>query len=535
MTNDPTPDKTIALPPRARRTASLILIAFGLFVPALTLIPLGSLWLWQHGYLLYWTAFALTAVGVVYSAQRRLLPDAKSSQAPASAEPPADESGDDALRLGWSPLEEQAWADVKALAQRTDPDRIANGEALLDLAQETITIVARRVHAGRKDPLWQFTTPEALAIIERVSRRLRMFVLESVPFGDRMTVAQALSLYRWRGALDWAERAYDVWRVVRLANPATAAANEAREQLSKAMMEWGRDAVTRKLTDAYVLEIGRAAIDLYGGRLRVSSDALSGYVSDESAADQAALDQTRAEPLRILVAGQTGVGKSSLVNALAKEAHAASDALPATSSFTAYVLKHEGLPAAFVIDSPGLSVDPKQREALVEKAADSDLVLWVVAANRADREIDRVALDVLRAHFATRLNRRRPPIVLVATHIDRLRPFGEWAPPYDLATDTRDKARNIEAAVATAAKDLGFAADEVVPVSLADSVAPYNVDRLWQNITEALPEAKRAQLLRSLHDLRDAWSWKGIWSQATGAGRTIAGALRPQSSRGGRQ
>ncbi len=34
---------------------------------------------------------------------------------------------------------------------------------------------------------------EALAIIERVSRRLRLFVLESIPFGDRMTVAQALA------------------------------------------------------------------------------------------------------------------------------------------------------------------------------------------------------------------------------------------------------------------------------------------------------------------------------------------------------
>ena len=76
MTENRKPDKPIAPPPRARRTASLILIAFGLFVPALTLIPLGSLWLWQHGYLLYWTAFALTAVAVVYFAQRRLLPDA---------------------------------------------------------------------------------------------------------------------------------------------------------------------------------------------------------------------------------------------------------------------------------------------------------------------------------------------------------------------------------------------------------------------------------------------------------------------------
>jgi predicted GTPase len=169
----------------------------------------------------------------------------------------------------------------------------------------------------------------------------------------------------------------------------------------------------------------------------------------------------------------------------------------------------------------------------MEKAAGSDLVLWVTAAHRADRDADRKALDAFRAHFASRLNRRRPPVILVATHIDRLRPFGEWAPPYgDPEHDSREKARSIEAAVTATAKDLGFAASEAVPVSLADAQAPYNIERLWQSIAEVIPEAKRVQLLRSLHDLKDRWSWKSVWSQAAGAGRTIAGALRKETTRG---
>jgi len=518
-----------AVPAHTRRTASLILLAFGLLIPTLSLVLLGSVWLWQNGYLLHWTAFALASVAIVYVAQRRLLPE----RVPESAEEDLPKSTDEeALQHGWSPLEEQAWADVLALARATDPGRISSPEALLTLGQETIATVARCVHASRRDPVWQFTTPEALAIVERVSRRLRLFVLENVPFGDRLTLAQALALYRWRSALDWAERAYDVWRVVRLINPATAAASEAREQLSKAMMQWGRDAVARQLTDAYIEEIGRAAIDLYGGRLRVSSRALTDYVSDESAADRAALSELRAEPLRILIAGQTGVGKSALVNALAKEANAATDALPATSAFTPHLIEREGIPAALVIDSPGLGGTGKDLAALMERAADSDLVLWVVAAHRADRDADRKALDALRAHFAARLNRRRPPLVLVATHVDRLRPFGEWDPPYGGdGGDSREKAQAIRAAVAAAAEDLGFAASEAVPVSLAEGRDPYNIERLWQRIAGALPEARRAQLLRSLHDLKDRWSWKSVWSQAAGAGRSVAGALRKGATR----
>lgn len=518
----------------ARRSASLILIGFGLLLPALSLIPLGSLWLWQNGYLIHWAAFAFVAVTAVYLAQRRFLPASSQSVPSSSATTTPNDANGLAREFAWSPAEEEAWKDVKALADSADPEKIATSDGLLALGQSAIEAVARRLHPGRTDPLWQFTTPEALAIIERVSRRLRLMVLERVPFGDRLTVAQALALYRKRGLYETAERAYDVWRVIRLVNPATAAAQEAREQLSRAMVQWGRDAIARRLTQAYVTEIGRAAIDLYGGRLRVSSADLAGFVSDETVADRVTLSQVRAEPLRILVAGQTSAGKSSLVNALAKEAQAATDALPATSDFKSYVIEREGFPAAVIVDSPGVGGDGEIMAELIERSTDFDLILWVVGAHRADRELDRSTLERLRVHFAGQRNRRRPPMLLVATHIDRLRPFGQWSPIEDIVTDTSEKARNIRASLAAIASDLDFAADEIIPVSLADPEQPYNVERLWARIADALPEAMRAQLLRCLHALKDDWKWKSVLSQAGNASRALAGSLWGRSASGRR-
>lgn len=44
---------------RADRYLRTGLIVAAVFLPALSLVPLGSLWLWQNGYLFYWVVAAL--------------------------------------------------------------------------------------------------------------------------------------------------------------------------------------------------------------------------------------------------------------------------------------------------------------------------------------------------------------------------------------------------------------------------------------------------------------------------------------------
>ncbi|MBX9590009.1 MAG: GTPase domain-containing protein [Hyphomonadaceae bacterium] len=493
-----------------------VLLGIALLLPTASLIPLGGLWLWQQGYVVYWAIATCFVVAGLYYVQARIV----AGPAPAGLAQSLDEGAQSADEQAWTPRQAEAWNDVKALAASVDAQRMASRDAALNLGLETIETVARRLHPERSDPLLQFTVPEALAVVERASNGMREFITTTFPFGDRITVAQLMWLYRWRGALNLAEKGYDLWRIVRLLNPLSAASQELRERFTREIYDMGREHLGRRLARAYVKEVGRAAIDLYGGALRVTPTKLQGHVTAASREDMAAAAGREAEPIRILLAGQTGAGKSTLLNALANAVEAEVDAMPATTRPTAYKLTHEGMPAALLIDSPGLT-DAGSLGALIESAARADMVLWVSSATRAARETDRQALAAIRNHFAAAPNRRRPPMLLVLTHIDGLRPFREWEPPYDLTAGTRAKSQSILGAMQAAGSELGFASGEIVPVRVDIAVAPYNIDALWGKIIELAPEAQRARLLRTLSDIVDASSWATVWSQAANAGRVI--------------
>jgi predicted GTPase len=497
----------------------MILLATALLIPTASLVPFGGLWLWERGLVIHWAVASSLIVAGFFLLLRRLLRRA----APAAGAQP-QETAEVAGSRDWTPRQEEAWQDVLALASTVEPRRLSGRDEAQSLALETVELVARRLHPERREPLLQFTVPEALAVIERASSGMRSFLVRTIPLGDRITVAQLMWLYRWRGALQIYEKGFDLWRIVRLMNPLTAATQEVRERLTREVFEAGRQHVGQRLASAFVREVGRAAIDLYGGNLRVMDDALSAHVTAASRKDLAAAEARDAEPLRILVAGQTGAGKSSLVNALANAVEAQVDALPATQSFTPYKLTREGLPSALLVDSPGVA-GSGGLHALIRSVADADMVLWVCSASRAARELDRQALGAIREHFAGAPNRRRPPMLLVLTHIDALRPFNEWDPPYNLKQAARPKSQAILGAMEAAGEELGFGAGDIVPVRIDAGAAPYNIDALWARIMELVPDAQRARLLRTLSDLRGAPAWSTLWSQAANAGRVIKDAF----------
>ena len=57
----------------ATSAARYILIATALLLPTLSLVPLGGLYLWEKGYILWWALAALICVGAVALMQRLLI------------------------------------------------------------------------------------------------------------------------------------------------------------------------------------------------------------------------------------------------------------------------------------------------------------------------------------------------------------------------------------------------------------------------------------------------------------------------------
>ena len=497
--------------PRAR--LRVLVFATALLLPALSLIPLGSIWLWQNGYVLVWAVVMLVLVSIAFLILQRLI--VRAANDPATSDRPEDIGRDI-----WNARQEQAWADVKSFAETVDPARLASRDAMLALGLETVERVARRMHPDHDDPLLRFTLPEAFAVISEASAGLRAFAETSLPFGERITVAQIMWVYRWRTVIPMIEKGYDIWRIVRLFNPIAAATQELRERATRQLYEMGRDHIARRLAEAFVKEVGRAAVDLYGGSLRVSPTRLGQHMSDASVSDGELLDRAAAEPVRILVAGQSGAGKSSLINRLTGTADAAVDVVPSTHRQTAYRLVREGLPEALILDTPGLEGDD-DTAALARAAEDCDMLVWVSSATRAARAMDRAALDAIRS-AAAKAGRHMPPHVLALTHIDSLRPFAEWSPPLEVNAPKTAKEKSVRTAMEVAARELDLPLAQTVPVRADTAEAAYNIDALWAAITAAVPEAKRSRLQRCLAGETAAWSWSGVLAQAGKAGRIIS-------------
>jgi len=497
-----------------RRYWPEIFLFLAVALPWLSLLVLGGVWLWQGGHVWVWAIAAATlgllAWPLARSIRRRA--DAETRHALGDLAEPSP---------GWSAVEQDAWTDVLALADTTAPFSFTELEPLLATARETVELVARRFHPEAHTAWAQFSLPEMLLLAERLSRDVRREALRHIPGVRAIRLSHLLWVQRqserygavartgWRFGLG-------LWRITRAAlNPVQAAGQETSavimDKTAKVLSYRLRAYATRML----VLEVGRAAIDLYSGRLALSEDEIRAARERDMAGD--------VEPVavvRIALIGQVSAGKSSLLNAMAQEIRSAVGPLPTTSTAREYLLDVEGRPEVMLVDLPGIGGRTETLSDLLSQAERADIILWVASATQPAREPDRNGLDDLRAWARAQLARRTPPVLLALTHIDELRPAAEWSPPYDIGAPSGPKARAIRAALDATARILDLPVDAIVPVAMPPGREPYNLDALWARIALDLDEAKLVQLDR-LRVGQQGASLRELARQLGNAGRLI--------------
>jgi len=464
------------------------LVALAALLPWLALLTAGGYWLWVNHYYREWLWALLACSGVAWIAGRALQ----------RRQPPAGYRDAFRLPLGTvlSPRDEAARREVEAYAevccQRED---LAFDQAApwLAIAREVVGIVARHYRPGAEHPELNIPLTGLFQISEKVLRDIRLELLDKIPASHIVTLQDGLNLARWY------DRITDLsllWRLSRLLlNPLGALTTEASTVLLGRASKLPLRAFQQQAVAFFIHRVGLYAIELYSGRLTVGDHvAPSTCAPSDPGADPACRPVTP-EPLRLLVCGQTKAGKSTLVNRLCESLCAPVDCIPCTGRIEGYRLRREGLLDSVILDSPGYGATESWLRGDEATTLDEiDLILLVTAATGAARQPDRGFLDTLRAHYAARPHRRSPPVVVVVTRVDQLRPVREWQPPYDLDPPASAKARNIVAALDAVAEDLALSEDTPrVPVCVPED---YNLDALWVAIAGKLPEALQANLLR---------------------------------------
>lgn len=496
----------------ARRHGLEIALAVLLALPWLSVFGLGFLWLWQNGRVLEW-ALAAALLGLVTWPLRIL------ARRRAKARLAELLAGDDFPESGWNAEEAEAWVKVIRFAEAATPlefDDRARAEALI---WDTIERVARHFHPDQPDPMARVTLPEALLLTEQVAQRMRRWVV-TLPGASRIRISDALWLQRMMerhgpGVMMAYGIADKAWRALRFAiNPPQAAVQEFQRATTSAGIDTIGVGLRQKVTTQLIHETGRAAIDLYSGRLRLSSLEMA-----ELARADAAGAVPEAPP-RLLLVGQAGAGKTSLLNALAGAARGHVSAVPGAGPVREHLVTVEGRPALNIADMPPLA-DPAR---FLEEAERADMILWVAAATQPGRAADVAALEALRGWAGTQKRNRPPPILVAMTHADRLRPAGEWAPPYDLDRPVGAKALNIQAARDSVAAALLVPNAGIVPVALPEGLAAWNIGTLWERLSAGLDAARRARHERLL-DAGSAPSWRAEARKTLSMGRDFVKSL----------
>ncbi|AJJ05469.1 GTPase family protein [Yersinia pseudotuberculosis] len=198
------------------------------------------------------------------------------------------------------------------------------------------------------------------------------------------------------------------------------------------------------------------------------------------------------EPV-IGIMGKTGVGKSSLCNALFRSEVCAVNAVEACTRQPQRVRLCFGSHYLTLIDLPGvgesLQRDGEYRELYRELMPQLDMVLWVLKADDRAFSVEEQFYQAVFAQYSGSI----PPVLWILNQVDKTEPAEQWN--WSSAQPSAIQIGHIVQKKKAVARQMGITESSILPVSVKGR---YHLPRLVEAIITRLPKQARSPLVPHL-------------------------------------
>lgn len=200
------------------------------------------------------------------------------------------------------------------------------------------------------------------------------------------------------------------------------------------------------------------------------------------------------EPV-IGIMGKTGVGKSSLCNALFRSEVCAVNAVEACTRQPQRVRLRFGNHFLTLVDLPGVGEskarDGEYGELYRTFLPQLDMVLWVLKADDRAHAVEEQFYQDVFVQYGGPL----PPVLWVLNQVDKTEPAEQWNWPS--AQPSALQAERIAQKQQAVARQLGIAEQDILPVSVRGR---YRLSRLVEAMITLLPKQARSPLVPHLQN-----------------------------------
>ncbi|EIJ43483.1 hypothetical protein BegalDRAFT_2641 [Beggiatoa alba B18LD] len=490
-----------------------LMIALSLLVlPLVIVLVLGFLWLWEHELFRQWLFISFVWAGLAwawilylrYDYHKKYIANTKTNSMPTD--------------IPTTPETTVLWQEITEMANAVNPDEypLEDFNKLIVLTETVLQKVANHYKPNATHPILDISLPHLLRIAELVSADLQKTLSQNIPLSHTVSISNLFQGYQWMNA---ASKYYNLYRIASVpVNPVNALLREARSFAVEKMMGSVSSNVKAWVLKSYIEQVGHYSIRLYSGTL---------LLQDPQAIKQVEEIQKpifAAEPLRILIIGQVGVGKSSLIDALLNQPE--TTVLPNIQTVTSYPFELDGL-KSLLIETQGYETAEEAKQLmkrLKTELLNADFILLTCAANNAARDADKAALTEIYKHYQVVESQYHPlpPIILVVTHIDKLSPVQEWNPPYNLVNpQSSKKAQAICAVLDVIHHELQDSFLDIIAVNSAPD-RRYNIEEgLLQQLLNHLPTAQNHHYIRCMETYQKLETRQLLVTQAKKAGQLV--------------